>query len=80
MDAAAYYNSARHELVVNLSHLMSGIEGAPQKDLSSTAIHELVHMKVWTLFQDKALQVLQKSRDGETITPDMIDEENSQSC
>ena len=75
MDAAAYYNSARHELVVNLSHLMSGIEGAPQKDLSSTAIHELVHMKVWTLFQDKALQVLQKSRDGETITPDMIDEE-----
>ena len=75
MEASAYYNSARHELVVNVAHLMSGIEGAPQKDLSSTAIHELVHMKVWTLFQDKALQVLQKSRDGETITPDMIDEE-----
>jgi hypothetical protein len=75
MEASAYYNPARHELVVNLAHLMSGIEGAPKKDLSATAIHELVHMKVWTLFQDKALQILQKSRKGETITPDMIDEE-----
>ena len=71
MEASAAYDPINHELIVNAAHLMSGkqtiaeeeagIPSQPRANLSATAIHELVHMKLWTLFKDEALQVVKNT-------------------
>ena len=71
MGASAAYDPINHELTVDAAHLMSGkqtiaeeeagIPSRPRANLSATAIHELVHMKLWTLFKDEALQIVKNN-------------------
>ena len=56
MDAAASYSGRNHEITLNVGQLMAGIGESPVRALDETAIHELVHMKLYTLFEKNALQ------------------------
>jgi uncharacterized protein (DUF433 family) len=63
MTAAAEYNGREHKIILNVGQLMAGIGDAEVRALDETAIHELVHMKLFTLFEGRALENVRNTQE-----------------